>query len=325
MQVARNLIKFEVNLQDQYMGTGTEFPPPKSGTSGVWWHEEERGPLKNLPFISQFGSMKFTKVNLDENMKPHFNDGIEIHYVESGKYDWEFEGKTVELLPDDLSVTAPWHLNGSPAGKMDLGRISWIILKPLNFSPEKPLNLGKWTQLSKSFQSNLGQLISGQKGIVLRKARVFKKYVTELRKELTRQEKGYGTVVANLMENFLIELHRELEGRRLKIESQDSFISKLGQTVSGDFSNKWKVEELALRFGMGKTKFTDEVKRLTGYPPNSYIINLKISKARELLEKDSGTTLSEIAYRCGFSSLQHFTSSFTQRTGISPGKYRQGR
>ncbi|HYH55796.1 MAG TPA: AraC family ligand binding domain-containing protein, partial [Anseongella sp.] len=205
---------------------------PKPGTSGVWWHDGNRGPLEKLPFIGQFGCMKFTRVNLDKNMKPHFNDGIEIHYVESGKYAWEFEGKTVELLPDDLSITAPWHLNGSPEGKMDLGRISWIILKPLDFSPEKPLNLGKWTQLPRSFQSGLGQLISCQKGIVLRKAKTFKKYVTELEKELTRQEKGYRTVVTNLLENFLIELHRELESRKLRIERQDSFISRLGQLVS---------------------------------------------------------------------------------------------
>ena len=58
--------------------------------------------------------MRFTKVQMDENMKPHLNDGIEIHYVTSGKYDWVVERNNIELLPDDLSITAPWHWNGSP-------------------------------------------------------------------------------------------------------------------------------------------------------------------------------------------------------------------
>lgn len=296
----------------------------KPGTSGVWWHEGNKGPLEKLPFIRQFGSMKFTKINLDETMKPHLNDGIEIHYVESGKYDWVFEGNTVELLPDDLSVTAPWHLNGSPAGKMDLGRINWIILKPQQFSPDHPLNLGRWTRLSRTLQQNLGKFIAGEQGIVLRKARVFKKYFAGLLQELSRQEKGYERMVMNLTESLLIDLDRQLESRRSEIKKRDSFIQALNQTVTGDFSAKWNVEALALEFGMGKTKFTEEVKKLTGYPPNSYIINLKIEKAKNLLkEPDEKYTLSDIAYICGFSSLQHFTASFTQRTGITPGRFRQ--
>lgn len=294
----------------------------RPGTSGVWWHEQKRGPLSALPFIRQFGSMKFTKINPDENMKPHFNDGIEIHYVESGKYDWEFEGRTVELLPDDLSITAPWHLNGSPAGRMDLGRISWIILKPRHFSPDQALNLGTWSHLPAAFQAGLGQLIATPEGTVLRKAKTFKKYMTCLETELRRQEMGYQSAVTNLIENLLIELHRALESRKQQIERRAAIIDQLRQLIADDYSNKWNVEELAATFGMGKTKFTDEVKRLTGYPPGSYIINLRIQKAGTLLKTYSGGSLSEIAYRCGFSSLQHFTTAFTQRTGKTPAKYR---
>ena len=82
------------------------------------------------------------------------------------------------------------------------------------------------------------------------------------------------------------------------------------------------ITDLAQQFGMGKTKFTNEVKELTGYPPNSYIINLKIEKAIELL-KNEDTSLSDIAFACGFSSLQHFTSIFSQRIGLSPAKFKK--
>ena len=113
-----------------------------AGNSGVWWHEANLGPLAKLPFIKQFGSMRFTKVQMDDNMRPHLNDGIEIHFVTSGKYEWVVEENQIELLPGNLSVTAPWHLNGSPNGKMDIGYIDWIILKPAQFDQENKLNLG---------------------------------------------------------------------------------------------------------------------------------------------------------------------------------------
>lgn len=293
-----------------------------AGNSGVWWHENNPGPLVNLPFIKQFGSMRFTKVHMDENMRPHLNDGIEIHFVTSGKYDWVVEGNQIELLPGNLSVTAPWHWNGSPNGKMDIGYINWIILKPLEFGQKKKLNLGNWTKLSKNLQENLGNLIADNSNVVLEKAKTFEKYFVDIRTELANQEEGFEIMVGNILENLLIDLYRQLSGRELKTVEETNFIDKFTKIISEDISKKWNIDDLAHRFGMGKTKFTYEVKKLTGYPPNSYIINLKIEKAIELILNPKNKSMSDIAYSCGFSSIQHFTSSFLQRTGTTPGRYR---
>ncbi|SHF75159.1 AraC-type DNA-binding protein [Flavobacterium fluvii] len=297
-------------------------PKNSTGNSGVWWHEKNPGPLTNLPFIKQFGSMRFTKVQMDENMRPHLNDGIEIHFVTSGKYDWVVEGNQIELLPGNLSVTAPWHWNGSPNGKMDIGYINWIILKPLEYGKKKKLNLGNWTKLSKSIQENLGNLIADNRNVVLEKAKTFEKYFIEIRKELANQEEGFEIMVGNILENLLVDLYRQLSGKGLKTVEETNFIDKFTKIISEDISKKWNIDDLAHRFGMGKTKFTYEVKRLTGYPPNSYIINLKIEKAIALMLNPKNKSMSDIAYSCGFSSIQHFTSSFLQRTGTTPGKFR---
>jgi AraC-like DNA-binding protein len=293
-----------------------------AGNSGVWWHENNQGPLANLPFIKQFGSMRFNKVQMDENMRPHLNDGIEIHFVTSGKYDWVVDGNQIELLPGNLSVTAPWHWNGSPNGKMDIGYINWIILKPLEYDQKKKLKLGNWTKLSKNTQENLGNLIADKSNAVLEKAKDFEKYFNDIRKELADQEEGFEIMVANIVENLLIDLYRQLSSKGLKNEEETHFIDKFTKIISEDISKKWNIDDLANQFGMGKTKFTYEVKKLTGYPPNSFIINLKIEKAIELMRNPINKSMSDIAYTCGFSSLQHFTTSFLQRTGTTPGKFR---
>lgn len=295
----------------------------RPGTSGVWWHDQNRGPIQDMPFIRQFGHMKFTRINLDENMKPHLNDGIEIHYVESGKYDWVIEDRTVELLPDDLSITAPWQLNGSPSGKMDLGELNWIVITPEEFTPQARLRLGNWTKLPATFQRNLGEMIANETGIIIRNARNFKRYFLDLKRELTEEKDGYEMMVLNIIENMMIALNRHLEDRKQQIREEDSFVDTLTGAIAKDLTRKWIVEDLAQQFGMGKTKFTDEVRRLTGYPPNSFIINLKLEKAKGMLRGEPKTSLSQIAYSCGFSSLQHFTSTFSQRTGITPAIYRK--
>jgi len=288
---------------------------------GIWWHKKNPGPLENLPFIIQFGSMKFSKVRLDETMRPHLNDGIEIHFVNSGKYKWTVDDKEIELLPNNLCITAPWQLNGSPTGKMDIGQINWIVIKPKKYGKRIPLNLGSWTKLASKFQMSLGNMIADDDSSVIEKAKIFKKYFVELEKELTNQEEGFEIMVGNIIENFFIELHRHLSFRKQKFHEETNFIDNLTHIILEDLNKKWIIDDLAYRFGMGKTKFTYEVKNLTGYPPNSFIINLKIEKAIDMIMNDE-TNMSDIAYACGFSSLQHFTSTFSQRIGISPGKYK---
>lgn len=289
---------------------------------GVWWHIRNPGPLASLPYIRQFGSMKFSKVRVDKNMFPHLNDGIEVHFVNSGKYNWIVEGHEVELLPDDLSVTTPWQLNGSPSGKMDIGEITWIVIKPVAYAVHTPLKLGTWTKLPNYFQESLGNMLTKENTVVLRKAKVFKKYFVELKKELLNPQSGYEIMVGNIIENFLIELHRHLSLRLQQIEESDNFVEKLTRLILMDLNKKWIIEDLAHRFGMGKTKFTDEVRKLTGYPPASFIINLKIDRAIEMLRHEKNH-LSDIAYSCGFSSLQHFTTTFSNRIGVGPGKFRK--
>ena len=295
----------------------------KSGNHGVWWHAENIGPIKNLPYIKHFGSMKFSKVNIDDNMKPHLNDGIEIHFVHSGKYNWVIDDNHIQLLPDNLSITAPWQLNGSPEAKMDIGQINWLVIKPEEFTPDIPLNLGKWTKLPKSFQESLGNLLADDSNLVIEKAKTFKKYFIELEKELANEEDGFEIIVGNLIENLLIEIHRQLAFRKQRIDEEDNFIDNLSQMILDDINKKWIIDDLAYKFGMGKTKFTYEVKKLTGYPPNSFIINLKIEKAIDLITNHPKMNMSDIAFACGFSSLQHFTSTFSQRIGVSPSKYKK--
>ncbi len=289
---------------------------------GVWWHPGDKGPLDKLPYILQFGSMKFSKVRMDYTMYPHTHPGIGIRFIHSGKFRWMVESNEIDLYPDNISIINPWQMYGSPYGKTDIGEYSWMVIKPLSYNLNTPLRLGPWSQISPELQENIGRQLTKEKTIVLRNAKKLKKYFVELKQELQKQETGYEIVAKNLINNLFINLYRELTHRQLQNEKDDHFINDLTNLISSDLTKKWIIEDLALRFGMGKTKFTDEVRKLTGYPPASFILNLKINKSMEMLQEAS-SSLSEIAYVCGFSSLQHYTSSFSNRIGVGPGKYRK--
>ena len=57
-------------------------------------------------------------------------------------------------------------------------------------------------------------------------------------------------------------------------------------------------------------------------PPMQYVMKRRIGEAQNLLS-DTDMSITDITYHLGFSSVSHFTSSFSRYVGTSPGKYRQ--
>jgi len=61
-----------------------------------------------------------------------------------------------------------------------------------------------------------------------------------------------------------------------------------------------------------------------GMPPHKYLINLRVERAKMLLDKTS-MPIVEIAYDCGFSHQEHLTRLFKRYCGITPAAYRKSR
>ena len=59
---------------------------------------------------------------------------------------------------------------------------------------------------------------------------------------------------------------------------------------------------------------------LTGDTPASYILRIKMQKARQLLESKPGMTVEEIAEKCGFEHVSSFYHSFKRMHGTTRGR-----
>lgn len=56
-----------------------------------------------------------------------------------------------------------------------------------------------------------------------------------------------------------------------------------------------------------------------GMPPHAYLESVRISRAKQLLEK--GLSLNQVAHESGFSDQSHFTNRFKRFIGVTPGQY----
>ena len=75
--------------------------------------------------------------------------------------------------------------------------------------------------------------------------------------------------------------------------------------------------------GFGRSSFYRKVNGLTGLTPNNYIRRIRMEKSKELLE-NSNFTISEIAYKTGFSSAFYFSKLFKEYYGMPPSQFRNG-
>jgi TolB-like protein/AraC-like DNA-binding protein/tetratricopeptide (TPR) repeat protein len=106
-------------------------------------------------------------------------------------------------------------------------------------------------------------------------------------------------------------------GRR---HHSDELIQKLTQIVLDNLNNEqFGVNELAKRVGMNRSNLYRKVLVLTKKSLSQFIREIRLAEALKLL-KEENVTVSEVAYRVGFSNPSYFNTCFHDHFGFPPGE-----
>ncbi|SHJ36707.1 substrate-binding domain-containing protein [Pseudozobellia thermophila] len=104
---------------------------------------------------------------------------------------------------------------------------------------------------------------------------------------------------------------------------EQQFIGKLNTLINENLGNSdFSVENLAESLNISRVQLYRKVKAMMGISISDYIGNLRLEKAKSMLEKTS-LTISEIAYSNGFSSPNYFSTAFKGKYGKSPASFRK--
>lgn len=80
----------------------------------------------------------------------------------------------------------------------------------------------------------------------------------------------------------------------------------------------FNIGQLAHEMAIGERQLNRKVKKITGLTPGNYLKEIKLQKARQLLENKAYSTVAEISYLIGFNSTTYFSSLFKERFGKLP-------
>ena len=85
-----------------------------------------------------------------------------------------------------------------------------------------------------------------------------------------------------------------------------------------------EVNTLAEKLCMSPRQLHRKLVAITGDSPATYMLKIKMQKARNLLETKPGLTIEDIAEHCGFEHTPNFYNAFRKMYGVTPMDYRRG-
>lgn len=170
------------------------------------------------------------------------------------------------------------------------------------------------TALSDERQRMYG-LSGGADGYIQKPFRV--DYVKlQLIRLLEERRKLREQVVRKLQENSLWLPEPE------KIENiDDVFLRKFIARIEEVYADSdYNVEKLSDTLGLSRGHLHRKIKELTGTTPVDFLRNYRLGKAAELL-RQKNFTISEVAYRTGFTSPAYFSKCFKTAYGATPTEF----
>lgn len=132
--------------------------------------------------------------------------------------------------------------------------------------------------------------------------------------------------VNNLLRNYEVSMAEELivgkepvpQDTSMAIQDRE-WLESFEKYVLENVANEWlSVTYLANQFNISESTLLRQLKRLTGLTPKQYLQEVRLNKARQLIESKAYDTVSEVALEVGFLHLKTLSRTFKARFGISP-------
>lgn len=133
--------------------------------------------------------------------------------------------------------------------------------------------------------------------------------------EIAKEQKvGFQQILGGIID-LLLSYTYSLDQHQ-SFEEQQVFkqINAAKILMQEQFANGISAEQIARDLQLGYSWFRHLFKKYTGFAPNQYILELKISKAKSLLT-NTDKIIKEISYECGFENLEYFCSIFKKKGG----------
>lgn len=185
--------------------------------------------------------------------------------------------------------------------------------------------------INKNFFQNISIEIAGGKPFEFK--RVQERFSNQLldligsfQQELMNYGEAYPQMILSLSTQIVFQLIRDLSENNIKTNEKtgkdNPYIREAINLMRQNYSANISINDISNRIYLSPCHFKRVFKEYTGQTPHRYLMDIRLEKAKELLEK-SGYSIEDIAGQCGFVNAGHFAVTFKRGTKLSPSEYRK--
>lgn len=102
--------------------------------------------------------------------------------------------------------------------------------------------------------------------------------------------------------------------------TNDPYLDRVVEAIHADPARGWTIEDLARAGAMSRSVFSARFRSATGVSPASYVTEVRIRSAQELLARGLG--VSEVSRAIGYGSDEGFSRAFRRHVGLTPSVWR---
>lgn len=248
---------------------------------------------------------------------PHWHEATEVIYIYSGKTIIGINDQIYELNDGDIMIVN-----------------STDIHYFLNQTVSKRIIL----HYDAAFEPFASELLDQRfEKILLRKnpadesdsstRNELERQIWQLLNEAQSQKPGYKIALKARLYDMLVTMLRSLPMQRFSYSSRIMRLKRLEHVfkfIEEHYTASISLEQAADCANFSVYHFSRFFKDSTGMTFVQYLNNYRVSKAAELLSRDTGT-VTEIAARSGFESIKTFNRVFKQIKGCPPSTFRKAK
>lgn len=268
------------------------------------WQSDEKSVSDQDFFVHCCGRFRLVHLERFQTERPLGSDNYQLLYIANGHARFMIDGKLQMLEKGNCVIYPPgvpqhyyYYLNEHPD-------VYWVhfsckqgneLLKNWGWEKENTYNVGVDNSYIQLFDSIILELQLKQP------------YCEEQLKLLIQQ--------------LLLKMSRN---RNIATSTQGSYNKEVEEAIkifNQAPEEEFTIKQFAKGRGLNYYRFIDTFTQYVGISPRQYIINIRMTKAKDLL-MNSMFQVSEIAGLAGYDNALYFSRLFKKTWGMSPSEYR---
>ena len=138
-----------------------------------------------------------------------------------------------------------------------------------------------------------------------------------------KNRKNYQILCASSLIRLFYLIIRQQNENDLSLNSEKKKSLSIAQYIETHYTDPdFSLKEVGKNFYFSLPYLSRIFKKEIGVSPSQYVIQLRINKAKKMLQSKQ-FKIANVAFACGYSSPYYFSLDFKRIVGMSPSKYKQ--